>query len=65
MKPVNKCSFLLRLWRVGQSEKASWHASIEIPETGKRIGFASLEQLFAFLIDFTEINCVMSPKENH
>jgi len=53
----NKCSLILRLWRVESSEPPVWRASVEITDTGKRIGFASLEQLFAFLIDFTEINC--------
>ncbi len=51
-----KCSFILRLWRVEHSEEASWLASLEIPETGKRIGFASLEQMFAYLIGFIESN---------
>ncbi len=51
------CSFILRLWREEQHGIHDWRASIEIPESGKRIGFASLEQLFAFLVDFTESNC--------
>ncbi len=50
----NKFSFILRLWRADQSKMTNWQASIEIPETGKRIGFASLEQLFAFLLEFTD-----------
>jgi hypothetical protein len=49
-----KCSFILRLWRVEHSEEASWLASLEIPETGKRVGFASLEQLFAYLLELSE-----------
>ena len=57
MHSNNKCSFILRLYRVEQSETPNWRASVEIPETGERIGFANLEQLFAFLIDFTETNC--------
>jgi hypothetical protein len=56
VQSTNKSSFILRLWRVEHSEEASWLASLEIPETGKRIGFASLEQLFAYLIDFIETN---------
>ncbi len=56
MQSMYKCSFILRLWRVEHSEEASWLASLEIPETGKRIGFASLEQMFAYLIDFIESN---------
>jgi hypothetical protein len=31
-----------------------WRASLEVPETGRRIGFASLEQLFAYLMDVSE-----------
>ena len=64
MHPNNKCSFMLRLWREVQSDTLNWRASVEIPETGKRIGFASLEQLFAYLIDFTENNCDLQPMEN-
>ncbi len=30
---------------------------MEIPEAGKRFGFSSLEQLFAFLIEYTEASC--------
>jgi hypothetical protein len=41
-------SYLLRLWRVGK-EEAAWRASLESPHTGERIGFASLDALFAFL----------------
>ena len=64
MHPNNKCSFILRLWREEQSDTLNWRASVEIPETGKRIGFAGLEQLFAFLIDFTEINSNLQPMED-
>jgi hypothetical protein len=41
-------SYLLRLWRVG-AEEAAWRASLESPHTGEHFGFASLEDLFAFL----------------
>ncbi|HSB66190.1 MAG TPA: hypothetical protein VLD65_06400 [Anaerolineales bacterium] len=64
MSHANKCSFILRLWRVNQSDTPDWRASVEIPETGKRIGFASLEQLFAFLINFTETDCKLPPMED-
>jgi hypothetical protein len=43
-------SYLLRLWRTPQA----WHASLDDPHTGKRLGFASLEQLFAYLMEVTE-----------
>jgi hypothetical protein len=54
MQPIHNCTYMLRLWRVDQSNATDWRASLEIPETGKRIGFASLEQLFAYLIEVVE-----------
>lgn len=54
MQPIHKCSYILRLWLVDQSQAADWRASLEVPETGKRIGFASLEQLFAYLMEVVE-----------
>ena len=43
-------SYLLRLWPVQVEEKEySWRGSLEDPKTGKRTGFANLEELFAFL----------------
>jgi hypothetical protein len=44
-------SFLLRLWLVNEQEGSTWRASLENPHTGERLGFASLERLFAFLQD--------------
>jgi hypothetical protein len=46
-------SYLLRLWRVGK-EQAVWRASLESPHSGERIGFASLDELFAFLREQTD-----------
>ena len=46
-------SYLLRLWRTDEPENNNWQASLEIPESGERIGFASLEELFAYLMDLT------------
>ena len=63
MQSNNKCSFILRLWQVEQSNTPDWRASVEIPETGRRIGFASLEQLFAFLMDISEKNCDLKQLE--
>lgn len=54
MQPIQHYYYILRLWRVDQSRPADWRASLEIPGTGKRIGFASLEQLFAYLMELTE-----------
>ncbi len=46
-------SYLLRLWRADTVDRL-WRASLEDPHTGERIGFASLEQLFAFLMGLVE-----------
>jgi hypothetical protein len=52
-------SYLLRLWRVRErgppdgeppdSGVSAWRASLQSPGTGERIGFRTLEELFAFL----------------
>jgi hypothetical protein len=42
-------AYLLRLWWAGHDGEAGWRASLEEPHTGVRHGFATLEQLFAFL----------------
>lgn len=49
-------SYLLRLWRVSgdegsrhMAEGAEWRASLTDPHSGRRHGFASLEELFEFL----------------
>jgi hypothetical protein len=53
-RPAYKYSMILRLWCADQTDSTCWRASLENPETGKRIGFASLEQLFAYLIELSE-----------
>ncbi len=53
-KCSRRCSYLLRLWRTDELGGFSWRASLEIPETGERIGFASLEELFAYLMEQVE-----------
>jgi hypothetical protein len=42
-------SYLLRLWREGHGGQFIWRASVEIPGLDKRLAFASLVALFAFL----------------
>ena len=47
-------SYLLRLWQestgsASGGEPALWRASLERPQDGERLGFASLVDLFAFL----------------
>lgn len=46
--------YLLRLWRGEDPAHALWRASLEDPRTGERIGFESLERLFAFLMEQIE-----------
>ncbi len=53
LKSSCRRSYLLRLWRNDCPAVTNWQASLEIPETGERIGFASLEELFAYLMDLT------------
>jgi hypothetical protein len=47
-------SYLLRLWQTGTGEQQIWRASLEHVPTGERLGFATLEQLFVFLMQQTE-----------
>ncbi len=47
-------SFLLRMWSPSEWRNLVWQASLEDPHTGERIGFASLEHLFAYLIELSE-----------
>ena len=42
-------SFLLRLWVVEDKGDGVWRASLESSHTDERWGFASLDELFAFL----------------
>ncbi len=48
-------AYLLRIWRASpRPEQARagdtmWRASLEVPRSGRRLGFASLEDLFQFL----------------
>ncbi len=42
-------AYLLRLWQVRGEDGMAWRASLESARTGERVGFASLQDLFAFL----------------
>ena len=44
-------SYLLRIWEAPANGEKTWHASLEHPGTRERQGFASLESLFAFLLN--------------
>ena len=56
LKPLLHRSFLLRMWRTPEPGPSDWRASLETLDTGKHIGFATLEQLFVFLMDLSESN---------
>jgi hypothetical protein len=47
-------SYLVRLWRVKEGDRDVWRASLQDPQSGERISFASLDALFAFLRDQTQ-----------
>ncbi len=49
-------SYLLRLWCTEQDGNGCWRASLENSHTGERIGFAGLEELFAFLMEQVDGN---------
>jgi hypothetical protein len=53
-QPPHRRSYLLRLWCAGEPQAGNWQASLEDPFTGERVGFSSLEQLFAYLIELSE-----------
>ena len=50
----HRLSFLLCLWCVDEAGRSNWRASLEMPGTEKRIGFASLEHLLIYLLDLCE-----------
>jgi hypothetical protein len=43
-------SFLLRLWETTDGERSIWRATVEIPATGEQYSFASLDDLYLFLL---------------
>ena len=55
-EPTKYCAYLLRLWQgsVDGHGPTGWSASVEDPHTGERIGFATLDHLFAYILEQTE-----------
>jgi hypothetical protein len=53
-KEARNISYLLRLWPTRDDRKLIWRGSLVDPATGERHGFASLEDMFRFLIAETE-----------
>jgi len=55
-------SYLLRLWRVSGEETCAWRAMLESPSTGERRGFASLDDLCAWIkAQAAELDCNATP----
>lgn len=48
-KQANHLSYLLRLWQDNDEARPVWRASLQSELAGERQGFASLDELFAFL----------------
>ena len=48
-------SYLLRLWQTSDGQDVRWHASLEVPGSGERRGFASMDDLVDFLRSQTEV----------
>lgn len=42
-------SFLLRLWRENGGDRPFWRASLQRPQTERRLSFATMGDLFDFL----------------
>ena len=57
-------SYLLRLWQIRSEGELVWRASLESPHTGERRGFASLDDLFGFLREQTDVPSDASGDEN-
>jgi len=63
-EPRHYLAYLLRMWHVTDNNGApAWRASLEDVHTGARQGFASLDQLLAFLL--AETAPVPSPSPGH
>lgn len=54
-KPREYLAYLLRLWRADglapSGNVTNWRASLESPQSGERIGFGSLDELFTYLLE--------------
>jgi hypothetical protein len=48
---VDYLAYLLRMWRSPEEGSVNWRASLEEVNTHRKIGFASLDDLLAFLWD--------------
>jgi hypothetical protein len=42
-------SLLLRIWRVERNDDTAWRASLEHIDGGEKLGFSTLDDLFAYI----------------
>ncbi len=54
-------SYLLRLWETTDGNLPVWRAMLELPATGEKRSFASLDALFAYLVCETSPEKLASP----
>lgn len=54
-EPPHYLSYLLRLWETESKGRQVWRASLEEPGTGRRQGFACIQDLVEFLWSQTSI----------
>jgi hypothetical protein len=47
-KPSHYSSYLLRIWHSAEGDPHGYRVSLQDLATGERLGFATLESLFAF-----------------
>ena len=52
-EPPQRISYLLRIWKVPDSQGGHWRALLENPMTGQRIGFENMASLTNFLLTLT------------
>lgn len=62
--PTKYRAYLLRLWQGSAEGRGTtiWSASLEDPHTGERIGFATLDHLFAYILQQTEVSSHNTPR---
>ena len=64
-QPRHYMAYLVRLWQVNGEGQPAWRASIEDPHTGEQRGFASLENLVAFLREqMEETSSRIAPRDS-
>jgi hypothetical protein len=48
-KPGEYMAYMLRIWPLRNKSRLLWRATLENAQTGERVGFASLDELFDYL----------------